>query len=179
MSRAGKTRVWDLLFSWDPPVGGHLCTPRPGIELPTPFKSPIKHDRLEALLRGHPDQLSVALALDMLRNGAPIGYKGGRGTLRLEGNHRSAVRNRDAVMAILRKDQQAGTLSQWYDEPPLEGFVTSPMGAVPKGNEEGFRGVKDMSFSSGVHSSAAKLRVIRRDGGKGEGSGPSGVANEN
>ena len=145
VSRAGKPRTRDTLFSWDDQVEVRQTR---GVILPAPMKCKIDHDRLEALAQGYPDQLAVALALDTIRNGATIGFHGDRTRSRVESNHASAIRAEREVLGLLEKDQRAGTLSQWYDVPPFQNFVGSPIGAVPKEGADGFRLVKDQSFSS-------------------------------
>ena len=123
-----KTRWADVRFSWE-----HAPVPIPNAQsLPSFTPSVLNHDLFEHLLTDHPDQLSVALLLDTIRNGANIAFDGPRDVVVSQANMPSAVRYQQDITDAIAYDQSAGYTSANYAQPPFLHYRCSPLGVILK-----------------------------------------------
>ena len=94
--------------------------------------SPLNHDAFEAALRNCPFRFDVALLLDMIRNGANIGFWGDRSRTVGFRNHFRARGVEGAVATDLHKEQLKGRISPFFKQMPFAAYRLSALGAVPK-----------------------------------------------
>ena len=123
-----NTRWVDVRFSWE-----HASLPIPHAHpIPSFTPSVLNHDLFEHLLAQHPDQLSVALLLDTIRNGANIAFDGQRDVIVSQPNMPSANRYSKDITDAITNDQFAGYTSVSYSQPPFLHYRCSPLGVILK-----------------------------------------------
>jgi hypothetical protein len=136
-----RRRVFDTAGSWDGvrPTSNFKDTPeqiKARLEA-TPPKFTLDHEAWERLLAGHPDRLAVCLLLDMIRNGANLGYEGSRGPVQPPRNHPIGREEYKFINERISKDIALGRSYNWTTTPTFANNRFSPMGVVPKTDEKG------------------------------------------
>jgi hypothetical protein len=142
-----KLRHRDVRFSFE-----HAIVVPPIIPNLLPFTPcHFNTDMLELLLHDHPDQLSVALALDTCINGANIGFDTSANRLinAYSTNMTSAMTYYDDTDKAIKDDQLAGFSSPCYDTAPFAHMIVSPIGTIIKFKANGkkkVRVIKNLSY---------------------------------
>ncbi len=103
------------------------------------------------LLSAHPRRSVVQTALDGIAQGVRVGYTGPRTAFRDCDNLTSANDQPDAITADLQKEVDKGRMAGPYDSPPAPNLVCSPIGAVPKDDND-WRRIHHLSWPRGGDS---------------------------
>jgi hypothetical protein len=163
----------DKRFSWEPvnrsaPNASQLAEEKRLAklrEICNPPRCLLNHDAFEKLLARHPDRLKIALLLDMIRNGANVGYDGPRDTAVLTNNHARSEEQLKLLREDIAKEQKLGRTSPWFDEPPYPNFHVSPLSVTDKtenGSVVGKRRITDASSPAGSSLNDFILRLVCR-----------------
>ena len=103
--------------------------------------TPVRSDILEAELHGYDKQLSGKL-VNGFKFGFRLGFQRDGTTLssaQKVKNHKSALQNREQVFLKLAKESIKNRIAGPFRHPPLENFICSPLGLVPKNVPGKFR----------------------------------------
>lgn len=104
-------------------------------------------DHLNKLLSGYPEYLRAAL-VQGFTTGFSIGYTGQCPALVVK-NLRSALEHIDIVDKKIAAELTANRIAGPFIDPPLDNFVSSPLGVVPKKLPGSFRLIHHLSFPHG------------------------------
>ena len=100
--------------------------------------SPIRVDRLELELLGHPDQAKVAYVISGLRNGFHLGFHSSSISLNYAtSNMPSALLQQSIIDSYLENELHKGRIAGPFPIPPLPNLHTSPFGVIPKKHQPG------------------------------------------
>jgi hypothetical protein len=112
-------------------------------------KLPLPHcfklDAWRTLLATHPKRDVVQVALDGIAQGVRIGYFGSRSAFRDCANLTSADEQPEAITADLNKEVLNGRMAGPFDPLPAPNLMCSPIGAVPK-DEDDWRRIHHLSW---------------------------------
>jgi hypothetical protein len=100
-----------------------------GVLISSPLIYKISLDHFEALPSSN--QLEVALALDKVRNGAPLGFQGDHLVQGRENHCTQSSNLTPGAQKMLLGDQEKIYLSPCYTVPPFTSLVGSPVLPVP------------------------------------------------
>lgn len=114
--------------------------------------SPIRVDRLELELRGHPDQAKVAYVISGLRNGFHLGFHSSSISLKsATSNMPSALLQPSIIDSYLQTELHKGRIAGPFPIPPLPNLHTSRFGVIPKKHQPGkWRLILDLSSPVGA-----------------------------
>ena len=116
-------------------------------KIPQPPITPVRADRLEALLNGYPFQLKDYV-LPGFNLGFHVHFEGERRVFEPP-NLKSAIARPDIVREKLNKEITAGRIAGPFQTPPFPDMFCSPLGIVPKKNPGEFRLIHHLSFPQG------------------------------
>ena len=100
-----------------------------------PLLTPVKIDKLEQLLTGHPNKQLVNEVLHRFKYGFSLKYNGLRTGL-IHKNLASAFQYPKLLQQHLDKEILLGTVLGPFKEPPLPELICLPVGMVPKMNSK-------------------------------------------
>jgi hypothetical protein len=104
--------------------------------------TPINVDVFGSWLDGYPEQHYIingfTQGFRVMFSSAPFSA--------VHGNHPSARDLPDTLAALVEKERLADRIAGPFDSPPLDQFVVSPLGLVPKEEPNTFRLIHDLSF---------------------------------
>ena len=114
--------------------------------------SPIRVDRLELELRGHPDQAKVAYVISGLRNGFHLGFHSSSISLKsATSNMPSAYLQPSIIDSYLQTELHKGRIAGPFPMPPLPNLHTNRFGVIPKKHQPGkWRLILDLSSPVGA-----------------------------
>ena len=114
--------------------------------------SPIRVDRLELELRGHPDQAKVAYVTSGLRNGFHLGFHSSSISLKsATSNMPSALLQPSIIDSYLQNELHKGRIAGPFPTPPLPNLHTSRFGVIPRKHQPGkWRLILDLSSPAGA-----------------------------
>lgn len=110
------------------------------LSLPTPI-DPLT---LEPLLAGY-DNHETSKLLNGFREGFSLGSTGVM-PARLCNNHPSVASHSKFVFSKISSEVSKGRVKGPYSKPPLNNFICSPLGVVPKKTPNSFRIIHDLSY---------------------------------
>ena len=115
----------------------------PKFQLPTPVNPHI----LNKYLEGYDPKARTYLVKGFV-NGFGLGTVGSvkHSTPR---NHPSTIKYQTFLRNKIHKEIQLGRIMGPFDHPPLDNFITSPLGVVPKKEPNKFRLIHDLSYPTG------------------------------
>ena len=113
-----------------------------------PQWTPVKPDRLEALLQGHPNQVLVHEVLTGFHQGFQLKYKGPRKG-RIHRNLKSAFQHPKLLQQHLDKEISAGRMLGLFKKIPLPNLICLPMGMVPRKDLTKMRMITHLSYPHG------------------------------
>ena len=123
----------------------------PSLHLPA-MVLPIRVDRLELELHGHPDQAKVAYVISGLRNGFHLGFHSSSISLKsATSNMPSALLQPSIIDSYLQNELHKGRIASPFPIPPLPNLHTSHFGVILKKHQPGkWRLILDLSSPVGA-----------------------------
>ena len=114
--------------------------------------SPIRVDRLELELCGHPDQAKVAYVISGLRNGFHLGFHSSSISLKsATSNMPSALLQPSIIDSYLQNELHKGRIAGPFPIPPFPKLHNSRFGVIPKKHQPGkWRLILDLSSPVGA-----------------------------
>lgn len=100
------------------------------------------------MLADHPDQQMVSFILNAIKYGVRIGHHGFVQSI-LSKNWPSSILHFEKVSQLIYENLRKGRVAGPFDHPPLEHFISSPLGAIPKKNSNKIRIIHDLSYPPG------------------------------
>ena len=130
------------------------CRPTAKVELPpiaTAITTPLRVDRWQLALRGHPDQQFAEYIVRGISTGFRVGFNYKQATCKTAGkNMPSAHKNCDVVQEYLWEELRAGRVVGPIDEDHCSAIQTSSFGVIPKASQPGkWRLILDLSSPHG------------------------------
>ena len=117
-----------------------------GVNLPTP----VLVDRLHSLLiKSSYDPVITQYLIDGFTFGFRIPFSGPLPVHCFIQNHHSVLDNISVAMQMIELEKKLGRIAGPFSSPPLDNFILSPLGLVPKKDTGSFRLIHDLSFPSG------------------------------
>ena len=117
-----------------------------GVNLPTP----VLVDRLHSLLiKSSYDPVITQYLIDGFTFGFRIPFSGPLPVHCFIQNHHSVLDNISVAMQMIELEKILGRIAGPFSSPPLDNFILSPLGLVPKKDTGSFRLIHDLSFPSG------------------------------
>ena len=113
----------------------------------SPPVTPVKVSTLSPLLQQYDPRLKQFL-IDGFSFGFRVGFVG-KSRLRLASNLRSAKEHPNILAAKLENELRAGRIVGPFSRPPLDNFISSPLGVVPKKIPGEFRLIHHLSYPDG------------------------------
>jgi hypothetical protein len=137
-----------------------VATPPPDVPCPTTvpphltlpnnpladITTPIRVKMLKSWLQHYPNELKDRL-IQGFSNGFSIGFQGPKYS-KLSSNHPSILESPEIVRPMIDKELHMGRIAGPFTTPPLDPFVVSPLGLVPKKELGKFRLIHNLSFPS-------------------------------
>lgn len=120
----------------------------PALGSATKGPSPVCLGNLLPLLRQYPNKQDAILLLEGFTDGFKIPYVGAQ-ECREADNLRSARELPAVVRAKAEKERALGRVAGPFLRPPLENFIVSPLGIVPKKEPGAFRLIHHLSYPEG------------------------------
>lgn len=121
----------------------NLCPTKNDLKIVTP----VKVSALQAYLRGY-DSEKAHFLVEGFRRGFKIPFEG-KYSCKVPKNLKSAIENHEVLKQKIEAEKLAGRIAGPFASPPLDNFVTSPLGLVPKGNSQEFRTIHHLSYPKG------------------------------
>ena len=117
---------------------------------PITFKpvTPIKANRFEELLKGHPNQDSVHCVITSFRQGFTLKYHGPK-VNREPNNLKSACQFKEKLWASLMKEVHLGRMIGPFASHPITPPICSPVGMVEKKNSSDMHWATHLSYPKG------------------------------
>lgn len=106
--------------------------------------TPIKVDVLSKYLQVYPCS-DKKILLDGFRNGFPLGSIGSI-SVKIPPNHPSVANHTNFVSVKISSEISKNRIKGPYSYPPLDNFICSPLGVVPKRSPNSFRLIHDLSY---------------------------------
>lgn len=118
--------------------------------------TPVKWIELEQYLEGYTQQV-VNFLVDGFRNGFRINVGNTMGPLNAK-NLKSAYEHGEVLRQKIDKEVREGKVAGPFEKPPLDNFIISPVGLVPKKKPGEFRRIHHLSHPQGhsVNDNIAK-----------------------
>lgn len=111
--------------------------------------TPVNSNKLEELLKGHPNQNLVQYMVNGFKYGFALRYQG----LLISRHHHSlptAYTHKKLLMKCINKEMQLGRILGPFSKPPFQPSICSPVGMVPKKDTDQIRMIMHLSHPKGA-----------------------------